>query len=374
MAITNKSLVLSALKSLANLLGEREIPAGLRDQIENLRANMRRTWSDLGDEAASEVKETALVEAFTALSEQAVKADGTARIKIIAPGWGASGYYAPDVLQRDAAVFAPGTKMYWNHPTRSEESERPERDLNDLAAEMVTGAVWANDPEGPGLYADAKVFERYRDAVNELAPHIGVSIRAMGQATPGEAEGKTGAIITAITDARSVDFVTTPGAGGKILSLFEAARSGEEIETDMAESEDLKAQVEKLTAENAELKKQIETMKAEADEKETKAKEAARVAEAARVLETTLAAIEMTETTRRKLTETLTLRAVPEDTWSAASYAARVQEAANAEIAYLAEVAGAKAPVVTGMGGTAAVEPDWEKQLNESMKIIVGKG
>ena len=46
-------------------------------------------------------------------------------IKIIQPGWGSSGYYPKDVLERDGSkVFTKGVKMYWNHQTISEEYER----------------------------------------------------------------------------------------------------------------------------------------------------------------------------------------------------------------------------------------------------------
>lgn len=69
------------------------------------------------------------------LVEKAVRDDGTVPIKVIAPGWGTSGYYPAAVLERDGpTVFAKGTHMYWNHPTLTETIERPERSLSDLAA------------------------------------------------------------------------------------------------------------------------------------------------------------------------------------------------------------------------------------------------
>lgn len=163
---------------------------------------------------------------FVALREKALRRDGTASLRLIGPGWGSSGYYPVETLQRDGPqVFRAGTKMYWNHPTMAEESERPEGDLRDLAAVLVSDARWEEaGAAGPGLYADAKVFGQYSQAVEELAPHIGVSIRASGRATTGEVEGRKGPIISALTAARSVDFVTEPGAGGRIVALFEAAR------------------------------------------------------------------------------------------------------------------------------------------------------
>jgi hypothetical protein len=41
----------------------------------------------------------------------------------------------------------------------------------------------------------------------------------------GEAEGKKGPIIQQLVAAHSVDYVTTPGAGGQVVQLFEAARA-----------------------------------------------------------------------------------------------------------------------------------------------------
>lgn len=161
------------------------------------------------------------------LVEKAVRKDGTVRVKVISPGWGSSGYYAADVLERDGPkVFKAGTKMYWDHPTKEEESQRPERSLRDLAAELTEDARWEGDSEtGPGLYAIAKVFGKYREAVDELAPHIGTSIRALGKAANGEAEGRRGPVVSQLVSAKSVDFVTQPGRGGQVVqALFEAAR------------------------------------------------------------------------------------------------------------------------------------------------------
>ncbi len=190
--------------------------------------------------------------------EAAVKEDGTGAIKIIQPGWGSSGYYGAEMLERDGPlVFTAGTKMFWDHPTVTEEWERPERSLRDLAAETTADCVWdANGAEGPGLYAPMKVREEFRGPVNELAPSIGVSIRAYGVASTGEAEGQTGPIIEELVGAESIDFVTFPGAGGAVLQLFESARRPAEIpapkEAIMTVETDPKFVAEKLRADRAE--------------------------------------------------------------------------------------------------------------------------
>lgn len=162
---------------------------------------------------------------FIPLSERAVRRDGTISLKIIQPGWGSSGYYGRDVLERDIPkVFPAGTKMFWNHATASEEMERPEGDLRNLAAVTVSDPVWFDGgPNGPGMYAEARPFAGYAGVIDEIGQHIGVSIRGRGSHTTGTVEGKNGRIITEIVDGKSVDFVTEPGAGGAIVSIFESA-------------------------------------------------------------------------------------------------------------------------------------------------------
>jgi hypothetical protein len=176
------------------------------------------------------------------LREGAVGQDGTAYLKLIAPGWGSSGYYSKEVLQRDGPkVFKAGTKNFWNHPTSAEEAARPEGDLRDLASVLTEDAHYEeNGPAGAGLYAKATVQPHFREHVDSLAKHIGMSIRAAGRAREGKVDGKSGPIIEQLNKGISVDYVTTPGAGGKILQLFEAARSrnsNTEGDTDMDKEE-----------------------------------------------------------------------------------------------------------------------------------------
>lgn len=153
---------------------------------------------------------------------------GKALVRVINPGWGSSGYYSPEVLERDAAkAFPSGTKMFWDHPGAAEAEDRPERSLNDLAGETTEAAHYMTaGPSGPGVYANTKVFSKYRDAVDEMKGHIGVSIRAMGSHVEGEAEGRTGPIIDALhPDAfNTVDFVTMAGRGGQVEAVFESYR------------------------------------------------------------------------------------------------------------------------------------------------------
>jgi len=162
---------------------------------------------------------------FIPLSERAVRRDGTMSLKIIQPGWGSSGYYPKEVIERDIPkVFPAGTKMYWNHATATEEMERPEGDLRNLAAVTVSDPIWLESgPNGPGMYAEARPFAGYASVIDEIGGHIGVSIRGKGRHTTGEKEGKSGRIIQEIAAGKSVDFVTEPGAGGAVVQIFESA-------------------------------------------------------------------------------------------------------------------------------------------------------
>jgi len=175
------------------------------------------------------------------LVERAVRKDNTIDLKLIAPGWGASGYYSADVLREDGpSAWPAGTHMYLDHPTESGARERPERSVRDLAAVTVSNPEFReNGVAGPGLYARASVLPQYSEVIDALAPYIGVSIRAAGSFKEGEAEGKSGRVITKIvkSDFGSVDFVTKPGAGGKVLALMESMRLHQDSGSGVVSSE-----------------------------------------------------------------------------------------------------------------------------------------
>ncbi len=297
---------------------------------------------------------------FVPLREKALRRDGTVALRLIGPGWGSSGFYPVETLRRDGPqVFRAGTKMYWNHPTMNEESERPEGDLRDLAAVLVSDARWEDaGRSGPGLYADAKVFGDYAKAVEEMAPHIGVSIRASGRAMPGEAEGRQGSIINAITAARSVDFVTEPGAGGRVVEMFEAARplSGNNALLSVGESIPKSGggnvdELEKAKADLAEALAEVAALKAEAG----RLAEALLVQSAQAVVREALAQADLPGVTMARL-----LRLVPgnppvtaEGKLDEAGLRQRVDEAVAAESAYLQEAAGWGQGRIEGMGGAS---------------------
>jgi len=181
----------------------------------------------------------AVTESRTLTVREATDAkSGRLKIGLITPGWGSSGYYSDKVLENAATakVFPAGTQMFLDHPTESEEYDRPERSLRDLAAVLVEDATWDPDVDGGTLVAEAQVFGPFVDALTDeqFAKAIGVSIRGWSDTTIGEAEGRKGRIVTQLIEADSVDFVTKAGRGGSILQVLESARPERVIERAVA--------------------------------------------------------------------------------------------------------------------------------------------
>lgn len=154
-----------------------------------------------------------------------VQEDGTVRVKIIGPGQGSSAFYQKEQLERDATIFK-GAHIYWDHPSRREAQDRPERSLRNLTGVITdTPRFEEYGREGPGVYGTARVFSPYRAAVNEMAPYIGVSWRGSGTVITKEIDGKRLHVAERFTHVGSVDFVTKAGAGGKAIPFKEAAQT-----------------------------------------------------------------------------------------------------------------------------------------------------
>lgn len=150
-------------------------------------------------------------------SEASSLGDGKYRIRIIAPGQGSSGIYTAENLAESAHLFKDGTEMFIDHPTESEEWERPERSIRDYAGVFLEDATVGEDG---ALYTVCKVFSGVNELIKDKWEHIGVSINAWC-ADPISEDG----IVPPIAGVRSVDFVTTPGAGGAIIDLLESNRN-----------------------------------------------------------------------------------------------------------------------------------------------------
>jgi hypothetical protein len=277
-------------------------------------------------------------------------------IKLIAPGAGSSAYYPADVLKRDGpGVFKSGTHVYLNHATRAEEAERPEGDVRNLAGVLTQAATYhESHAKGPGLYSRMKVFADHGQLVEEKAPHVGMSIRANGDAlTEGgrvvTKEGKK--VLGRLTSAESVDVVTRAGAGGMILT--EAAHGAME---------------DSMTAEEKALLSRLV-------EKDVRR-------EAIEVGARTLEGVALNEAAKMYIIETVVDRGVPKS--AGALDETKFVEAVTAEARRFGGAIGA-GPRVTGMGAAppvalteaqraaiAASEKEETETYQESWKGLIG--
>lgn len=155
-------------------------------------------------------------------------------IDIIRSGWNTSGsrYYPADVLERDIPqIYGPGTHMYIDHPSRSEQQDRPERSLVNLAAVFVDTPWPVREDDGTvRMRTTVRVFAPWRKMLAEMWPYIGVSINGYGEGKHGEREGHRGFIVEQLTHGDSVDFVTKPGAGGRVIGVLESATTNQQAE------------------------------------------------------------------------------------------------------------------------------------------------
>lgn len=151
---------------------------------------------------------------------------GELTVRIISPGFNRSRerYYPPDTLKRDYKIFE-GAKMFADHATEAQEKAKPEGSVNDWVASVTK--VW---PESDGTLMGmcAVIDPPFKEKLATLASknllsEMGVSIRAIGEATPQTIEGQETRYVESLIASRSVDFVTYAGAGGAVLAIESAS-------------------------------------------------------------------------------------------------------------------------------------------------------
>lgn len=166
--------------------------------------------------------------------------EGKYRIRIIMPGQGSSGIYTAENLAESAPLFKAGTEMFIDHPTETEEWERPERSIRDYAGVFLEDATVGEDG---ALYTVCKVFSGINELIKDKWEHIGVSINAWCDQPIAE----TG-VVPVFAGVRSVDFVTAPGAGGAIVDLLESNRNNNSIKEGTVDEKLLESKFDELKA------------------------------------------------------------------------------------------------------------------------------
>lgn len=167
----------------------------------------------------------------------------TARCILITEGLGNlrdRNYYSRQAVESAASAFE-GRHFFVDHPTASDETERPERSIRDLAGYFYDCRVGnVPDPEtqeplaacfatlkfsesDAGNLAMSQVstaLEYQTQFPNSKTTYAGISINAAGLGEPGEIDGMPVRIVQEIQHAFSADIVTKPARGGRFLQLM----------------------------------------------------------------------------------------------------------------------------------------------------------
>jgi hypothetical protein len=146
------------------------------------------------------------------------KAGNKWRAILITPGKGSSGIYTEETLREfGPQAFVKGTHSYVDHP-RSEEDIRSPKNLIGVLAED------ARYEDGVGLVAELDIMPHWKEFVEAVAPHTGLSIYAMGEGDYND-DGEVVVENLIPHPQNSVDLVSYPGRPGSKLAdkLYEAA-------------------------------------------------------------------------------------------------------------------------------------------------------
>lgn len=202
------------------------------------------------------------------VAEAPVKSGNRWRVIVARPGVGSSGKYSEEVFKRDAAkIVPPNAQAYVNHDVK--------RDPREMIGTYPEGAFWSE--EDKAVVAELDVFSHWKTFVEEVGPHCGISLYAMGEQ---DDEGNVTAFIEDVYNG--ADLVSRPGLTGSGLAakLYEAAfNASDKLPTELSEGEGKDTQVmdEKIEALTATVTALATSVEALVSANKTKAEEAAQV-------------------------------------------------------------------------------------------------
>lgn len=153
--------------------------------------------------------------------------DGTYPVTLLTPGLGTSAFYSESVIARDAPVaFPKGTHIYLTHERAASGEPSPEKLLGTLVSDTT---IRESDGAAVNRF---KPLKRWAEFVEEVHPHVGLSICAGGTATTGTMDGRTVKIAESIAYHRtnSVDMVSHPGREGSGFVESAYARYSEDVQ------------------------------------------------------------------------------------------------------------------------------------------------
>ena len=222
----------------------------------------------------------------------------TARVCIISEGLGNlkdKNFYSEDAIRSAQRVFE-GKRFFVDHPSKSEEDDRPERSVRDLAGyfygcqlgetqDPETGeklkACYANlkfaesEPGNLALGQVVAALEYQKRFPNSKEVYCGISINGGGMSHPATIKGMEVNVVTEIQEAFSADIVTMPARGGKFLAMIqESFKTGEPLKASGSEQAGGAGQREAKMAKEQKVKEAVKAGAKPAPKIETGFKEA----------------------------------------------------------------------------------------------------
>jgi len=163
------------------------------------------------------------------------------KICLIKTGLSVNRKYYPEEVLKDAVDKFEDVKVFADHPTKTEERERPERSVRDVVG-WIDNVHYGGNGNG-GLYGTFHALETvkwFADLVKEAYERgkpdlLGFSIRAWGKDRIKRVDDQLVHSVERINRVMSVDSVTEPAAGGAFVELLASERNEEEIEMGMVE-------------------------------------------------------------------------------------------------------------------------------------------
>lgn len=183
---------------------------------------------------------------------------------IIAEGLSANNnFYTLDALRNTGHLFE-GRPIFVNHPSKTEQRDRPERSVRDIAGVIRSTEMGYNREGKNALRFTGYISKAETELRTKIAEGLvgDLSIMAFGT---GKRDPKSGVfMVEAFTDAFSVDLVTFAAAGGEVETLFESVQTEEVVGGTMEESntQELRAMLESVRDENTRLVHMLRTQDA----------------------------------------------------------------------------------------------------------------
>jgi len=147
-------------------------------------------------------------------------ASGVLPVRIIQPGFNSSKSrnYTKKAVADAVAIFE-GAKQYANHATKTEEKERPERDIRDWVSTLKNIHITKEGNAVGEAHIHAGWFKEMVKGLQEAGTlnKLGVSINSIGKGAKQKIDGVETFLVESLVDHpfKSVDFVTEAGAGGQ---------------------------------------------------------------------------------------------------------------------------------------------------------------